>query len=58
VLENRALRGIIGSKRVEVKEKWRKLHSEIIDNLYYSPNVTRMIKSVRIRWTCKTNVRH
>jgi hypothetical protein len=29
---------------------WRKLHNELY-NLYSSPNIIRMIKSRRMRWT-------
>jgi hypothetical protein len=29
---------------------WRKLHIEELDNLYYSPNITKMNKSRRVRW--------
>jgi hypothetical protein len=29
---------------------WRKLHNEELHNLYYSPNIIRMIKSRRLRW--------
>jgi hypothetical protein len=31
--------------------RWRKLHNEEFHNLYSSPNVIRMIKSRRMRWT-------
>jgi hypothetical protein len=30
---------------------WRKLHNEELHNLYSSPNIIKMIKSRRIRWT-------
>jgi hypothetical protein len=29
---------------------WRKLHDEELYNLYYSPNIIRMIKTRRTRW--------
>jgi hypothetical protein len=29
---------------------WRKQHNEELHNLYFSPNIIRMIKSRRIRW--------
>jgi hypothetical protein len=29
---------------------WRKLHIEELHNLYFSPNIIRMIKSRRMRW--------
>jgi hypothetical protein len=30
---------------------WGKLHKEELHNLYSSPNIIRMIKSRRMRWT-------
>jgi hypothetical protein len=30
---------------------WRKLHNEELHNLYSWPNIIRMIKSRRMRWT-------
>jgi hypothetical protein len=29
---------------------WRKLHNDELHNLYYSPNIVRVIKSRRMRW--------
>jgi hypothetical protein len=29
---------------------WRKLHNEELHNLYSSPNIIRMFKSIRMRW--------
>jgi hypothetical protein len=49
VFENEVLRRIYGPKRDEIGG-WRKLHSEELHNLYYSPNITRMIKSKRMTW--------
>ena len=43
--ENRVLRRIFG-----VTGEWRKLHKEELNDLYCSPNIVRMIKSVRNRW--------
>jgi hypothetical protein len=51
VFENRVLRRIFGPKRDEVTGDWRKLHNEELHNLYSWPNIIRMIKSRRIRWT-------
>jgi hypothetical protein len=50
VFENRVLRRIFGPKRDEVTGDWRKLHNEELHNLYFSPNIIRMIKSRRMRW--------
>ena len=44
------LRRIFGPKRDEVTGKWRKLHSEELNDLYCSPNIIRVIKSRRMRW--------
>jgi hypothetical protein len=49
--ENRMLRRIFGAKRDEATGDWRKLHKEQLHNLYSSPNIIRMIKSRRKRWT-------
>ena len=51
VFENRVLSGVFGPKRDEVKGEWRKLHSEELNDLYSSPDITQVIKSRRIRWT-------
>jgi hypothetical protein len=50
VFENRVLRRISGPKRVEVTGGWRKQHNEELHNLYSSPNIIRIIKSMRMRW--------
>jgi hypothetical protein len=44
MLENRVLRRIFRPKREEVAGGWRRLHNEELNNLYASPNVTRVIK--------------
>jgi hypothetical protein len=42
---------IFGPKRDEIIGGWRKVHNDELHNLYCSPNIIRMIKSRRIRWT-------
>ena len=51
VFENRVLRRIFGPKRDEVTGEWRKLHNEVLNDGYSSPNVVRVIKSRKMRWT-------
>ena len=51
VFENRVLRRISGPKRHEATRKWRRLHNEELCALYSLPNVIRVIKSRRLRWT-------
>jgi hypothetical protein len=50
VFENKVLRRIFGSKRDEVMGEWRKLHNEELRDLYSSPSIIRIIKSMRMRW--------
>jgi hypothetical protein len=50
VFENRVLWGAVGSRRDELTAEWRKLHSEELNDLYYSPSIVRVIKSRRFRW--------
>ena len=48
--ENMVLRGVFGPKRDKVNGEWRKLHNEVLNDLYSSPNIVRVIKSRRMRW--------
>jgi len=50
VFENRVLRRIFAPKRDEERGEWRKLHMEGLNDLYFSPNIFRVIKSRRMRW--------
>jgi hypothetical protein len=44
------LRRVFGPKRDEVTGEWRKLHNEELNDLYFLPNIVRMVKSRRMRW--------
>jgi len=50
VFENRVLRTIFGPKRHEVTGEWRRLHNEELNDLYSSPNIIWLIKSIRMKW--------
>jgi hypothetical protein len=47
---NRVLRRVFGPKRDEVTGEWRKLHNKELNELYYLPNIVRVVKSRRMRW--------
>jgi hypothetical protein len=49
--ENWVLRRIFGPKRDEVMGGWRKLHNEVLRDLYFSPSTVRIINLRRMRWT-------
>jgi hypothetical protein len=44
------LRRIFGPKWEEVAGGWRRMHNEEFHNLYASPNIIRLMKSMRMRW--------
>jgi hypothetical protein len=50
VSENRVLRRTSGPRREEVAGDWRRLHNEELHNLYASPNISKTIKSRRMKW--------
>jgi hypothetical protein len=49
-LTSRVLRRIFGPKRDKITNEWRKLYNEELNDLYSSPNIVQVIKSIRIRW--------
>jgi hypothetical protein len=51
MFESRVIRRIFVPKMDEVRGKWRNLHNEEFHNVYSSPDVIRLIKSRRMRWT-------
>jgi hypothetical protein len=44
------LRKIFVCRRGKVTENWRKLHHKGISDVYYLPNITRVIKSMKTVW--------
>jgi hypothetical protein len=50
MFENSVLRRVFVPKRDEVTGKWRKLHHEELNELYFLPNIVRVVKSRRMRW--------
>jgi hypothetical protein len=47
VFENRVLNRIFGPKRYEVTREWRKIHNKELNDLYFSPNIFRVITDGR-----------
>ena len=50
MFENRVLRRVFGPKRDEVTVEWKKLHNEVLSDMYSLPNIVRVVKSRRMRW--------
>jgi hypothetical protein len=50
VSKNRVLRRIFEPKRKEVAGGWRRLHNEELHILYTSPNIIRVMKSIKVGW--------
>ena len=50
VFDKMVLRRIFGPRRDEVTGDWRRLHNKQLNDLYFSPNIVRVIKSRRMRW--------
>jgi hypothetical protein len=50
VFESWLLRRIFGPKRDIVTAEWKRRRNEEITDLYSSPNITRVIKSRRMKW--------
>jgi hypothetical protein len=51
VFGGRVLRIIFGPRREKVEGDWRRLNNEELHDLYVSPNIIRVIKSRRMRWS-------
>jgi hypothetical protein len=47
---NWVLRRIFEQKRGKAIGGWRRMHDEELLNLYTSPSIIRIIKSMRMRW--------
>jgi len=54
ILENEVMRKVFGPEREDVTGDWIILHNEELHNLYTSPNIIRVIKSVSLRYATQT----
>jgi len=53
VFENMVLRSMFGPKKDEVTREWRRLHREELNDLYFSPNIVRVINEKNeMGWAC------
>jgi hypothetical protein len=50
VFENSVLSRVFGPKRDEVTGEWRKLHNEELNDLYFLPNIVRVVKLRQMKW--------
>jgi len=50
VFENRVLSRIFEPKKDKVKGEWRKLHNDLLNDLYSAANIVQVIKLRRMRW--------
>ena len=50
VFENMVLRRIFEIRSDKVTGEWRRLHNEVLNDLYSSPNIVWVIKSRGMRW--------
>jgi hypothetical protein len=50
VIENKLLRRLYVPNRDEVTGEWRRRHDDRLNDLYFSRNIFRVIKSRRMRW--------
>ena len=42
--------GFRGEFWAKENEEWRRIHNEELHSLYRSPNIVRVMKSIRLRW--------
>ena len=53
VFDSIILRKMFGPKKGEMSEKWKRLHNEELLDVHSSPNITRVIKSRKMRWAVR-----